>query len=70
MNSGLLNWDSFFTQPVSLVVILQDGWIQLSKLQVEYKKVIKATDFYNAYMLNRNSKEIVYSKFHSTLKRK
>jgi len=38
-----------------LLIKCKKGWISVSKLQMERKSTIKATDFYNAYLVDRGT---------------
>lgn len=59
-NEGQVIFDK---QAKNLYIKCIDGWIAVSKLQVQYKKPITASDFYNAYMLDRKAKGILHEQF-------
>ncbi|XP_065060873.1 methionyl-tRNA formyltransferase, mitochondrial-like [Rhopilema esculentum] len=48
-----------------LFIKCTDGWLKVSRLQMQYKKVVSAADFYNAYMVDRRTKGIIHNQFHS-----
>eukprot|EP00794_Sanderia_malayensis_P015036 gene15036-16589_t len=54
---------TFFKKKLkTLYIKCIDGWISVSRLQVECKQPITALDFYNAYMVDRKDKTIFYDR--------
>jgi len=49
-----------------LFIKCKDGWINVSRLQVQYKKPIRPVDFYNAYMVDRKKTGDFKDHFSST----